>query len=95
MLEKVVARPLLEKTFHLRVQSRCNCWLYLIIISLVFMCRNVFTQRERCERMLALHREKLEKVGNPSVIGNMNNILIEPWRLQIQLVSPFHQPLPK
>ena len=78
MLEKVVARPLLEKTFHLRVQSRWNCWLDLIIISKVFICRNVFTQRESCERLLAEHRDKLEKVGNTSVLRNLNDILLEP-----------------
>ena len=95
MLENVVARPLLEKTFHLRVQSGWNCWLDCIIISVVLICRKVFTQRESCERLLAEHQDKLEKVGYAAVTRNMNDILLEPCWLQIQLVSAFHQPLPK
>jgi hypothetical protein len=78
MLENVVARPLLEKTFHLRVQSRWNCWLDCIIISMAFICRKVFTHRESCERLLAEHQDKLEKVGNASVTRNLNDILLEP-----------------
>ena len=65
MLENGVARPLLEKTFHLRIQSRYEYFItdQKIVLSWSFIARKVFMQREACERLLAEQEDKLGKVS--------------------------------
>ena len=62
-LGRDVAKPLLEKTFHMKIQSRYEAWV-LVVDRLIdcILCRKVFKQREAFERLINENEDRTTKV---------------------------------